>query len=158
MKLKHIFTFTAVCCIGLLYSCGGEEPKEETTTEAPKSMIADEPAEEVSEHGIGKHADMELSETLDGALVAEGKNSYEVKCVSCHKLTEERLVGPGWSGVTKRRTPGWIMNFLTNVDEMLDKDPTSQEMLEQCMIRMPNQGVGDDEARALLEYMRENDK
>ncbi|MCB0696691.1 MAG: cytochrome c, partial [Chitinophagaceae bacterium] len=114
--------------------------------------------EPVGEHGVGDYAEMEIPETLDDALVASGKNSYDVKCVSCHKLTDERLVGPGWKGVTSRRTPGWIMNFITNVDEMLDKDPESQVMLEQCLVRMPNQGVQHDEARALLEFMRKNDK
>lgn len=155
MKLKQFFTIAAFGGALLLYSCGGEAPQEETT-EAPKSMIEEEPV--ASEHGIGKHSEIELPETLDDAMVATGKNAYEVKCVSCHKLSAERLVGPGWKGVTTRRTPGWIMNFLTNVDEMLDKDAEAQAMLEQCMVRMPNQDVGDEEARALLEYMRFNDK
>jgi cytochrome c551/c552 len=90
-------------------------------------------------------------------MVASGKNVYDVKCQSCHKLTDERLVGPGWKGVTDRRTPEWIMNFVTNVDEMIAKDTAAQKMLEVCLVRMPNQSLSDDDARHVLEFMRKND-
>jgi hypothetical protein len=49
------------------------------------------------------------------------------------------------------------MNFVTNTDDMLDKDPKAQAMLEICMVRMPNQNLSDDDARNVLEFMREND-
>ena len=42
------------------------------------------------------------------------------------EYTEEKLVGPGWKGVSERRTPQWIMNFITNPDPMIDKDPELQ--------------------------------
>ncbi|WP_449436870.1 c-type cytochrome [Pedobacter steynii] len=80
-----------------------------------------------------------------------------MKCISCHKLTEEKLVGPGWAGVTKRHKPEWIMNFMTNTDVMIDKDPKVQAMLEICMVRMPNQNLSDDDARDILEFLRKND-
>lgn len=50
-----------------------------------------------------------------------------------------------------------IMNFITNTDEMLNKDPEAQAQLEICLVRMPNQSLSDDEARNLLEFMRKND-
>jgi hypothetical protein len=50
------------------------------------------------------------------------------------------------------------MNFITNPDPMIDKDPEVQAQLEICLVRMPNQGLSDDdEARSILEYMRKND-
>ena len=72
-------------------------------------------------------------------------------------MTEEKLVGPGWKGVTQRRKPEWIMNFITNPDPMIDKDPAVQAQLELCLVRMPNQNLSDTEARAMLELMRKND-
>jgi mono/diheme cytochrome c family protein len=86
-----------------------------------------------------------------------GLKIYEVKCSSCHKTSDEKLVGPGWAGVTKRRQPSWILNFITNPDPMLDKDPAALAMLELCLVRMPNQNLSDEEARDLLEYMRKID-
>ena len=77
--------------------------------------------------------------------------------MSGHKTTDERLVGPGWKGVTERQTPHWIMNFISNPDPMIDVDPELQKQLELCLVRMPNQGLSDAEARNVLEYMREID-
>jgi len=107
--------------------------------------------------GIGKYSDVPLTDPLDKSLVDDGRKAYDVKCASCHKLTDEMLVGPGWKSVTLRRTPEWIMNFLTNTDEMLDKDAAAISMLEICLVRMPDQNSSDTEARALLEFMRHND-
>jgi hypothetical protein len=72
-------------------------------------------------------------------------------------LTDEKLVGPGWKGVTKQRKPEWIMNMITNVDMMLEKDPAAQKLLEECLVRMPNQNLTTDEARKVLEFQRSND-
>lgn len=72
-------------------------------------------------------------------------------------MTDERLVGPGWKGVTERRTGSWLMNFITNPDPMIDKDPELQAQLEICLVRMPNQNVVETEAKAIVEFMRSND-
>lgn len=77
--------------------------------------------------------------------------------MACHKLTDEKLVGPGWKGVTKVRKPTWIMNMIINVDMMLESDPEAQKLLEQCLVRMPNQNVSKEEARSIIEFMRKND-
>jgi len=110
-----------------------------------------------SVQGAGKFTHVELNEKLDDKMIASGKSIYELKCAACHKLTAEKLVGPGWLGVTDRRKPEWIMNFVTNTDEMIDKDPKAQAMLQVCMVRMPNQHRSDEDARSILEYMRKND-
>ncbi|MBP6174463.1 MAG: cytochrome c [Saprospiraceae bacterium] len=94
---------------------------------------------------------------LDQAEVTNGKNIYDLKCSACHKLTDEKLVGPGWQGVTKKRKPAWIINMITNVDMMLEKDPEAQKLLEQCLVRMPNQNVSQPDALNLLSFMRSND-
>jgi mono/diheme cytochrome c family protein len=90
-------------------------------------------------------------------MATDGEAVYGVKCSSCHKTTDEKLVGPGWNGVTIRRQPQWIMNFITNPDPMINKDPEVQAQLEICLVRMPNQGLTDDEARHILEFMRKID-
>jgi hypothetical protein len=40
---------------------------------------------------------------------------------------------------------------------MIDKDPKVQAQLELCLVRMPNQGLADNDAREILEFMRKND-
>ena len=49
------------------------------------------------------------------------------------------------------------MNFITNTDEMLNKDPKAQAQLEICLVRMPNQNISPDDARHIIEFMRKND-
>jgi len=109
--------------------------------------------------GEGKwdETNVKLDPTLNVAMAEKGKSIYDTKCTSCHKLSDERLVGPGWKGVTVRHKPYWIMNFITNPDGMLDKDPELQEQLDICLVRMPDQNLSDDDARNILEFMREND-
>lgn len=146
-----------------LFACGGNEAAkndaaktEETTTTTAPAAETDKAATD-AKRGIGKFTKVEVGATLDVAMAEAGNKVYDVKCGSCHKLTEERLVGPGWKGVTTRRTPEWVMNFATNVDEMLAKDPEAQAQLEICLVRMPNQNLTDDDARHVYEFMRKND-
>lgn len=147
-----------------LFSCGGDKKTDSiptatttettaTTTEAPAASGTNEYD---PKRGLGPHENVDVSK-FDPAMAAAGKKIAEVKCTSCHKPTEEKLVGPGWKGVTKRQTPEWIMNFISNPDPMIDVDPELQKQLELCLVRMPNQGLADNEARELLEYMREID-
>ena len=107
--------------------------------------------------GEGKFTKVDVGATLDAAMATTGEKTFGVKCSSCHKLSDEKLVGPGWKGVTGRHTPEWIMNFITNPDPMIDKDPQVQAQLEICLVRMPNQNLTDDDARHILEFMRKND-
>jgi cytochrome c len=111
----------------------------------------------VNNKGVGRFKNVILQLPLNESMVSKGKAIYESKCFACHKLTSEMLVGPGWAGVTTRRTPEWIMNWITNTRVMLDKDLAAQAEMAICLIRMPNQDLTDDQARNVLEFMRQND-
>lgn len=141
------------------FACGGGKTTDENSeSTADKKETAATPEYDPN-RGEGKWTaeNVNVGATLNVALADEGEKIYAVKCASCHKLTKERLVGPGWAGVTERRRPEWIMNFITNPDPMISKDPAVQAQLEICLVRMPNQNLTDQEALALLEYMRKND-
>ena len=127
------------------------------TNSSLKDMMDDTAGFAAAEKGIGRFTDVKLEPNLNSKSAAQGNGIYELKCLSCHKLNKERVVGPGWEGVTIRRKPEWILNFITNVDEMLEKDPEALAMLEICLVRMPNQSLSDDDARHVLEFMRKND-
>jgi hypothetical protein len=135
------------------YACSERTPssKEPLDTNELTSNQAETHGTEI------KPGDIELTHPLNAQWVTEGKGIYELKCQACHKLTGEKLVGPGWQGVTQRRKPEWIMNMITNVDMMLEKDPAAQKLLEECLVRMPNQNLTKDEARKVLEFQRNND-
>ena len=158
MKKKQIFA--AIIMFGgisLAVACGGGADKEASNSESASTATTENPDQSTDPKGVGPHQNVQLTHPLDEKMAASGQNIASVKCQSCHKLTNEKLVGPGWKGVTDRRTPEWIMNFVVNVEEMLQKDTAAQNMLEVCLVKMPNQGLSEPDARAVLEFMRKND-
>lgn len=138
----------------VIVACTSRKEAEDAAKKSPTPSEAAAPQPEV--HGTAMQS-VELTNPLNKDWVTTGKSIYETKCLACHKLSNEKLVGPGWAGVTKKREPIWIMNMITNVDMMLEKDPEAQKMLEECLVRMPNQNVSQEDARKLLEFMRSND-
>jgi len=149
--LPIVFFFVA--CSG-----GGPSESNDNSEPPPKSMIQDKTPKSIKEgKGIGETISVELTNPLNQDWVSSGKAIYELKCAACHKLSDKRVVGPGWKGLTQIRKPEWIMNMITNVDIMLEEDPEAQKLLEECLTRMPNQNVTVKEAREILEFMRSND-
>ncbi len=164
--MKKVFLLALT--ISLAIACGKKDSNNEDFSKPAEPMVTEgEPVAAEGEttdagsydsnKGEGKFDKVDLGATLDQKMASEGEKIAGVKCTSCHKLTDEKLVGPGWKGVTERRAPEWIMNFITNPDPMIDKDPELKKQLEVCMVRMPNQSLTDTDARSLLEYMRKND-
>ena len=152
--MKKIF-FAAIIAL-VAYACSDSGTKTEDSADPSASSSSGNPSYDTA-RGAGKFTNVEVSPNLDQAMATAGEKVYDIKCASCHKLSEEKLVGPGWKGTTQRHRPEWIMNFVTNVDEMLQKDPKAQAMLEICLVRMPNQNLTDEEARNVYEFMRKND-
>lgn len=156
--MKRIITFLVLAMIA--GACGNQNGK--ATVAADKENASENTASTANpsydpNRGEGKFKEVTIPEKLDPKMADQGMAIYNVKCSSCHKTTDEKLVGPGWKGVTTRHTAPWIMNFITNTDEMLTKDPKAQALLEICLVRMPNQNLSDDDARNLYEYMRKID-
>ncbi|MFA9206178.1 MAG: cytochrome c family protein [Burkholderiaceae bacterium] len=147
---------TIMMSLIVLCSCGGQEPTASANNASINNEASANPTYD-PQRGEGKFSKVEVGATINEKLVQVGKKVFAVKCSACHKLSSEKLVGPGWKGVTDRFKPEWIMNFVTNTDAMLNKDPQAQAQLEICLVRMPNQNVSDDDARNIYEFMRKND-
>lgn len=112
--------------------------------------------EDNQEIGVGPIKKVELSATIDNALVEQGKTVFEAKCVSCHKF-DEKLVGPPLKGITKKRKPEWIMNMILNPEKMTKENIEAQKLMAQYLTQMTFQNVTEQEARAVLEYFRSVD-
>jgi len=149
--MKHSLSLLFV---GLFIACSPEKPNQTEKPDVNKSAV-----EAITDptKGIGSVKNVTMNSPLDQERVKRGLAVYEMKCSACHKLTDQRIVGPGWQDVTKKRKPEWIMNMITNVDIMLEKDEEAQKLLELCLMRMPNQNMSIGDARDVLEFMRQND-
>ncbi|WP_019948658.1 c-type cytochrome [Hymenobacter aerophilus] len=165
-SLRSLVLAAALLAGGAAFSaCGGSDaPAEDTTassgsiydTPAAKDAMAkaDAAPEAGGADGIFTADQVKLGPTVDQDMAAKGKAISELKCQSCHSMGTNRVVGPGWANITEHRKPEWIMNMIVHTDKMLDTDPEAQKALEQCMVRMPNQGLSETEGREVLEYMR----
>jgi mono/diheme cytochrome c family protein len=157
MNRKSLLTIATGISL-MISSCSSDKQQgNESGQGESANLMKDSETAKNNEKGIGKFTDVQLTHPLDEALLAKGQSIYASKCIACHKLTDEKLVGPGWKGVTDRRTPEWTLNFITNTNAMLDSDAVAKELIEKCLVRMPNQSLNDDEARAVFEFMRKND-
>jgi len=132
-------------------SCGGNADNSSSPKPVPVTPTDDG-------KGVGEIKEVALNDPLDQEMVARGQTIYDLKCSACHKLTAQRVVGPGFAGVTERRKPEWILNMITNTETMLEKDPQAQALLEECLTRMPNQNVALQDARDVLEFFLNNDQ
>lgn len=161
---RALFPFMFVSSL-FLASCGGNQQASTESSQAESSAASTEssaPAAAVNtkEHsdskGVGKFTSVDVS-AFKSDVATKGKSVFEAKCSACHKTDDQKIVGPGLKGVTERRTPEWIMNMITNPEEMTKKDPVAKALLEEHLTQMTFQNVTDAEARDILEYLRQND-
>ena len=139
IKTKAVFTLLTVLFTSFLIinGCGGNDP----------------------EKGIGPVTEVVLEPTINQDLVAKGKAIFDVKCVACHQI-DNKLVGPPLKDVTKRRKPEWIMNMILNPEQMIKENQIAKNLSTSGEYPTPMtfQNVTQDDARAILEYFRNNDK
>src|SRR5579875_2926292 len=104
MKRKSIYTIAILSTLFIAFACIDKTPtiKQPLDTQELTKNQPEVHGKEV------KPEDVHLTNPLNAQWIAQGQNIYEVKCSACHKLTDEKLVGPGWKGVTQRRKPEWI--------------------------------------------------
>jgi len=103
----------------------------------------------------GKIQKVSVGATIDLDMAHEGKEIFEVKCMACHKY-DERYVGPALGKVLERRTPEYVMNMILDTETMIDNDDTAKCLMQEYLMRMPNQDVTEKDARNVLEHLRDH--
>ena len=139
----------------LFQGCSSNSPESTETNSDSGNMMKD--AEEMKDDGkgIGPVKSVEIPATIDAALADNGQKLFEAKCTACHKY-DERYVGPALGKVTERRTPEYIMNMILDTETMIENDDTVKCLLQEFMMKMPNQSVDEKDARSVLEHLREH--
>jgi cytochrome c len=118
-----------------LFSCKGNEPKEETPAAATTT--------EVSE---GAAADMTPSQKL-GQEIFDGKGN----CFSCHK-PDQKIIGPSIQEIAKiyKEKNGSIVDFLKEKADPI-VDPSQYAVMKTNFAITKN--LSDEELKGLEEYM-----
>lgn len=112
--MKKLLILFVVLFSVFLYACGGASGESSAATSGDNNAAASSATDNANpaydpNRGEGKFSNVEVGDKLNTSMSDAGQKIYEVKCSACHKLTEEKLVGPGWKGVTERHRPEWII-------------------------------------------------
>jgi cytochrome c1 len=149
-RWKHtIFTASLVA----LAACGGGEKAPPPASGGTAAAAGSDLTPFQLENGIGPITEPVTLGPINEEQAEEGKTLFEAKCSACHKLGE-RYVGPPLGGVLDRITPAFAMNMMLNPQEMYTRHPVVKELLGQYMTQMPDLGLTQEQARALVEYLR----
>ena len=141
--------------LALSTACGGDTQEDAPARSGTPAATAQPNAEltEVEmEQGIGPIRDLDLG-PIDEALASEGEAHYTLLCSACHKF-DDRYVGPELGKVLERRRPEFVMNMMLNANEMVQRHPTVRELLAEYFTPMAQQNLTEEQARAVLEYIR----
>lgn len=155
MKLITTLLFASL----LIFAACGEESKGDqssASSSAGKERIAEKLGLTVFEldNGVGPIKEkLQVSADIDKIMAESGKQIFDAKCVQCHKM-DERYTGPALRDVTQRRSPEYVMNMILNPQEMTQKHPEAKKLLAMYANQMTFQNVTQEDARALLEYLR----
>lgn len=138
----------------LVTGCGGSSTdSSSSSSDASEGAEQEQTSDVPPEVEIGPIKEVELG-PIDPELAAEGEELFTTRCSSCHKM-DERYVGPALRDVTEKRSAVYVMNMMLNPDQMIKEHPTAQKLLQEFMTPMTNQNIQEENARAILEYLRQ---
>lgn len=95
-----------------------------------------------------------LSPTLNLAMIAKGKKTFANNCKSCHSLTGAK--GPKASSlaeVLKKRSPAWFINMTTAVPKKMGDSAQEEARLNKCPTRNYDTRLSFIDSRDLLELL-----
>jgi mono/diheme cytochrome c family protein len=153
---KLMITMLAIAFMAVTACGGGDNAGDMESGSSASTETTKEETPAADGKGIGPVKNVDIPEEIDEQMAMQGQEVFEAKCTACHEFAE-RYVGPALRGVSQARKPEWIMNMILNPEVMVKEDETAQELLAEYIAPMANQGITEEEARAILEYFRQID-
>jgi protein SCO1/2 len=84
----------------------------------------------------------------------KGQYLFSTRCAACHSVGSGDGIGPDLAGVTRSRDRGWLTRFIAAPDRVLAAgDPIAKELFARYKVNMPNLGLGEADAEAIIEYL-----
>ncbi len=149
--------FLAACGGGDKSSSNSSTPGSVTSSKPKPTSVskADVSPKNLDAKGVGPISAYDPG-SIDEAKVASGQQLFTTNCTMCHKM-EERLLGPPLKGVTERRSPEWILNMILAPENMIENDADAKALYKVYNTPMINQHLSEDQAKAILDYLRKQD-
>ncbi|WP_150452219.1 c-type cytochrome [Arenibacter lacus] len=165
--MKLTFKIAVVLLAAITLSCGGKEEKKKdgfsvdrakAKTEKPvtpeASKVKASETVDLTNKGVGPITSVTLGAEIDQGMAQMGKEVYDQMCLACHRVGK-KFIGPAPDGIMERRTPEWVMNMILNPEGMVKEDPLAKALfMEFNGSPMANQGLTEEQARAVVEYFR----
>lgn len=155
----------AVMAISLV-SCGSKSTDDgstaggTTTTPPPADTTPAPPPTGPPPGTVSKYDDgpRASATAVNAVMAAEGKTLFTNKgCLTCHTFGK-RMIGPDLVGVATRRTAQWLEQQILHPEVMTKEDPIAHALLVEYKVPMTNQKLTPEQARAVIEYLKQMDK
>ncbi len=85
-----------------------------------------------------------------------GKEIFKGNCGACHRLTDEKMIGPGLKGINEKYDQEWILKWIKNSGELIASGDSAAVAIyeEYNEMAMPSYDqYSDEELTSLLEYI-----
>ncbi len=152
-RRQAIRTLSLAALVAALACGGGEKPAAPAAGAPAAPAGGSDLTPWQLQHGIGPITEPIALGPIDQDEAAEGKKLFETKCSACHKV-DQRYVGPPLGGIVDKLGPEFVMNMILNPQEMYTRHPDVKKLLGEYMTQMPNQGLTQEQAREVVEYLR----
>ena len=75
--------------------------------------------------------------STDAQAIAHGEELFQSNCTACHNFRQQ-AIGPNLAGVTTDREVDWLVQFIHNAPEMIDRgDPQATALYQEYQQYMP---------------------
>ncbi|GAM98308.1 cytochrome oxidase biogenesis protein Sco1/SenC/PrrC [alpha proteobacterium U9-1i] len=90
---------------------------------------------------------------------SRGAYLYRTRCQACHTIGGGDRLGPDLRGVAGTRNEAWLHRWIREPDVMIaERDPLAVSLLARYRnLPMPNLGLGENEVREIVGYLRQQD-
>jgi mono/diheme cytochrome c family protein len=135
-----------------LLAAGCSKPESATSGDSKSAASAAAPATSTLDNGPRA-----FEAPVDEEQAEQGEQLFKDKgCSACHAFGQ-KVTGPDLAGVSRRRTARWIENQILHPEKMVKEDPIARALFAQFALQMPNQGLTEVQARAIIEYFKHKD-
>jgi len=156
MRRNTVHALSIAATVAILTGCGGGKEASEPQATSSQATSSSSAGAVTLPPDLDQGPRAAASEA-DEAKAKVGEALFQNKgCSACHGFGK-RISCPDLQGVALRRTAKWMEYQILHPDVMTKQDPTARALFAQYSMQMPKQGLTEDEARAVIEFLKHKD-
>lgn len=94
------------------------------------------------------------------AQAPNGEALFKANCTQCHSAGDNKVIGPGLKGIDQRKDEEWLIKWIKNSQALIKSgDEYAVKIFNDYgKVVMPSQNVNDAEIKAILAYIKAEEK